>query len=124
MISNNRTILFLIGCIGSRTLLAWLASVVNTRYLYFMGLLSLIPAIGFTIIYIFGLRKTGPEVFGETIWWNNLRPIHAFLYFGFAWYAIHGYRYSAWKWLAFDVIIGLVSFLLYHYGKKMIQFNK
>ena len=26
------------------------------------------------------LRKTGLEVFGDKIWWNNLRPIHGILY--------------------------------------------
>ena len=29
-------------------------------------------------------RKTGKEVFGSKIWWNDLRPVHASLYILFA----------------------------------------
>ena len=61
-----------------------------------------------------GNRKTGPEVFGGKIWWNNLRPIHSLLYFLFAYNAINGNR-NAWQFLLADVIIGLISFLAFHY---------
>jgi len=65
-------------------------------------------------IYLTGTRKTGAEVFGEKIWWNNLRPIHSILYFLFAYNAIIGNKQS-WKYLLVDVIIGLISFLIHHY---------
>jgi hypothetical protein len=61
-----------------------------------------------------GKRKTGPEVFGDKIWWNKLRPVHSLLYFLFAYNAINGNR-NAWKFLLLDVIIGLISFLSFHY---------
>jgi len=76
-----------------------------------MGYLALIPAIGFMIIYLGGYRKTGPEVFGDVIWWNNLRPVHAALYFTFAYLAITGVHQHAWKILALDATIGLVAFV-------------
>jgi hypothetical protein len=61
-----------------------------------------------------GTRKTGQEVFGEKIWWNDLRPLHSLLYFLFAYNAITGNK-NSWVYLLIDVIIGLVSFLIFHY---------
>jgi len=110
---QKRFALFLIGCIGVRSLLAYTAKNVNDTYLKYMGYVALLPAIGFLYIYITGSRKTGAEVFGGKIWWNNLRPLHALLYFLFAYYAINGDR-GAWIFLFIDVCIGLISFLTYH----------
>jgi hypothetical protein len=87
---------------------------ININYLPLLGYLALIPTIGFTYIYITGLRKTGGEVFGDKIWWNDLRPIHALLYGLFAYYAINK-NTNSWQFLLADVIIGLISFLSYHY---------
>ena len=83
----------------------------RSRYL---GYLAILPAIGFLLIFLFGLRKTGQEVFGEKIWWNNLRPVHALLYFLFAYNAINGNK-MAYQFLLIDVIIGLTGFLTFHY---------
>ena len=79
-----------------------------------MGYLALIPAIGFIYIYLTGSRQTGAEVFGSKIWWNNLRPLHALLYLLFAYNAILGIK-TAWIYLLIDVIIGLMSFIIFHY---------
>jgi hypothetical protein len=54
------------------------------------------------------------EVFGDKIWWNNLRPVHGLIYFLFAYNAIKGNPFS-WLYLLVDVIIGLVSFLIFYY---------
>jgi len=78
-----------------------------------MGTLALIPAIGFTIIYLGELRKTGLEVFGDKIWWNNLRPVHALLWFAFAFTAITKKDF-AWMFLALDVLIGFIAFFIHH----------
>ena len=107
-------LMFLIGCIGLRSIFVIIAKYINIKYLKYLGLLALIPAIGFIYIYLTGSRKTGAEVFGKKIWWNNLRPIHSILYFLFAYNAIIGNRES-WIYLLVDVLIGLVSFLLHHY---------
>lgn len=111
---QKRFLLFLIGCIGTRLFLVYLAKTVTTKYLNLLGYLALIPAIGFTYIYLTDSRKTGAEVFGDKIWWNNLRPIHAMLYGIFALSAINGIKYS-WIFLLMDAIFGLISFLWHHY---------
>lgn len=111
---QKRFLLFLIGCIGTRTLFVLLAKNAGTKYLPLLGYLALLPAIGFIYIYLTGSRKTGAEVFGEKIWWNDLRPIHSLLYFLFAYNAIKG-NTDSWVYLLIDVIIGLLSFLIFHY---------
>ena len=111
---QQRMLMFLIGCIGVRSLFVIIAKYVNTQYLKYMGYLALLPAIGFIYIYLTGSRKTGPETFGEKIWWNNLRPIHSMLYFLFAYNAINGNK-QAWIYLLVDVLFGLISFLIHHY---------
>jgi hypothetical protein len=51
---------------------------------------------------------------GEKIWWNDLRPIHSIFYFLFAYNAIIGNK-QAWVYLLADVLLGLISFSIYHY---------
>lgn len=111
---QKRFILFLVGCIGTRSLLVYLAKTTNKTFLMFFGYLALLPAIGFFYLYFTGSRKTGAEVFGDKIWWNNLRPIHALLYSLFAYNAIIG-NTNAWIYLLVDVLFGLTSFLIFHY---------
>ena len=95
-------LLFLIGCIGVRSLFVIIAKYTNTKYLKYLGYLALLPATGFIYIYLTGSRKTGVGVFGEKIWWNHLRPIHSILYFLFAYNAIIGNK-QAWIYLLIDV---------------------
>lgn len=114
---QKRFTLFLIGCIGTRLGLVYTAKNIDIIMLKYMGFLLLMPAIGFLYIYLFGLRKTGPEVFGNKIWWNNLRPVHALLYLLFSYNAINGNR-NAWLYLFIDVMIGLFSFLYYHWDRE------
>ena len=118
---QKRFLLFLFGCIGTRTLLVYLAKNANKTYLRYMGYLAILPAIGFFYLFITDSRKTGPEVFGDKIWWNNLRPIHGLMYALFAYHAINGNDF-AWIYLLIDVIIGLISFLFFHIYNN--SFNK
>jgi len=111
---QKRLLLFIIGCIGTRSLFVILAKKASEQNLKYMGYLALIPAIGFMYIYLTGSRKTGAEVFGEKIWWNDLRPLHACFYFIFSYNAIIGNK-SAWLFLLLDVIVGLLSFISFHY---------
>jgi len=121
---QKRFLLFLIGCIGVRSLFVYIAKNVNSQLLMYMGYLALIPAIGFFYIFFTGTRQTGGEVFGEKIWWNNLRPLHGLLYFLFSYNAITGNK-NAWIYLLIDVIIGVISFLIFHFYngdfKKILQ---
>ena len=120
IITNNmnniqkRFILFLFGCIGTRSLLVYLAKNANKQFLFLMGLGAISISIGFMYFYLSGTRKTGPEVFGDKIWWNDLRPIHALLYALFAFNAITG-NLNAYIYLLVDVIFGLIAFLLHHF---------
>ena len=111
---QKRFLLFLIVCIGTRSLFVYLAKNANNTYLQYMGYLALLPAIGFFYLFLTGSRKTGGEVFGGKIWWDNLRPIHGSLYFLFAYNAINA-NHFAWIYLLVDVIIGLINFLSFHY---------
>jgi hypothetical protein len=111
---HKRILLFLIGCMGARALLVYIAKNTSVDYLPILGYIALIPAIGFIYIYATGARQTGFEVFGGKIWWNNLRPIHAIFYSLFAYNAIHKNKRS-WIYLLYDLLFGLGSFLTHHY---------
>jgi hypothetical protein len=110
---QKRMLLFLIGCMGSRLLLVYIAKNSSPQVLKYLGYLTLLPAIGFMYIFLTGSRQTGVEVFGEKIWWNNVRPLHSLLYFIFSYQAILGNKY-AWVYLMADVIIGFIGFVLHH----------
>jgi hypothetical protein len=115
-----RFFLFLFGCIFIRSLFVIIVKYINKKYLPYLGLLALLPAFGFIIIYLGNYRKTGREVFGGKIWWNNLRPVHGSLYILFSLLAFKKNSY-AWVPLFIDVLIGIISFFIYHYG--IINFN-
>lgn len=110
---RKRILLFVFGCLGARLLLVYIAKTVSKDWLRILGYLALIPAAGFLYIYLTGSRKTGAEVFGDRIWWNSLRPIHAALYLLFAILAIMQYT-CAWKVLLADVILGATVFGIHH----------
>ncbi len=111
---QKRFLLFLLGCIGIRSIFVFIAKNINQDQLPLMGWISIIPAIGFILIFLTKSRQTGPEVFGEKIWWNNLRPVHSLLYGLFAYNAINKNE-NSWIFLLADVLIGLFSFLSHHY---------
>ena len=112
-IEQKRLALFLFGCIGTRLLFVYVAKESGVQVLKYLGYLALLPAIGFMYIFLTGSRKTGAEVFGEKIWWNNLRPLHSLLYFIFSYNAIMGNKQS-WVYLLADVTIGLTAWLVHH----------
>lgn len=97
-----------------RTLFVVIAKNIDIKFLPYLGYIALLIAIGFIYIFLTGSRKTGVEVFGDKIWWNKLRPLHALLYGLFAYNAINK-NPNAWVFLLIDVIIGLISFLIFHY---------
>lgn len=111
----RRIILYLIGCIGTRSTLTYIVKIHPEQYKNILAALLLIPAIGFAYIHINGLRKTGGEVFGADIWWDDLRPIHSFLYLLTA-ILVFLKNNKAHYILALDTIIGLTAFSLYHTG--------
>ena len=114
---QKRLLLFLIGCIGVRTLIAFIARAVPLSILPYMGFAALFPIIGWIYIYLTNSRQTGPEVFGDKIWWNSLRIPHAILYSLFAIFAFQK-NPNAWYFLLVDVILGFVAFITYHFLLK------
>lgn len=111
---KKRISLFLFGCIGTRLLLTYISKIISIEYLPYLGYIAIIPMLGFMYIYLSGSRETGAEVFGDKIWWNDLRPLHSLLYGLFAYNAILKHDY-AWIFLLIDVSVGLISFLTFHY---------
>lgn len=122
-IMENRTkriLLFLFGCMVTRYALAWIAYLYrhNAQFMRIMGLEAILPAVGILSIWLGGYRKTGPEVFGDKIWWNDLRPLHGLLWLVFACMAafnIASTREHAWKILFLDTTIGLMAFIWHHF---------
>ncbi len=112
---QKRFILFLFGCIPTRLLLTYIAKIGTIFIKQILGIISFIIASGFMYIYLTGSRKTGTETGGEPIWWNNIRPVHSILFYIFS-FMIYIKNYSsAWKALFLDTMIGLISFLFFHW---------
>lgn len=110
---TKRILLFLLGCIPVRILLAVFAQ--NDIYAKYIAVLALIIGLGFWFIYLFDLRKTGGETFGNVIWWNSIRPIHGTLYLLAAWFLFNAEYMTGSRILFVDTFIGLVSFLNFHF---------
>lgn len=128
---QKRFAMFLGGCIPVRLLFTILAFMLarkklkilflkrnNINALNILGYLALAPFIGFLVIWGLGLRKTGPETQGQKIYWNSIRPIHAFMYFMFAIFALSSdmkTKKLSYLFLLLDVILGVVIFSIHHY---------
>ena len=106
MEKETRQFLFLFGCIGSRSLLAYLAYKEDHKDL--LTWITTIIGIGLWIVYIFKLRNSGFEAGGK-IWWNHLRPVHGSLYLLFAYMNHTGFIYS-YVILVIDVVIALFAY--------------
>ena len=111
---QKRFMLFIFGCILPRLILTFIVKNLKQKYLQIAGYIGLILGISFLTIYFLNLRKTGIEVFGDKIWWNDIRPIHGILYLIFAYLAINKNK-NAWIILLIDVIFGFVMFINHHY---------
>ena len=112
-----RPILFLGGCMVTRLALSYLAWR-WPNYAQMLAPLALVPAMGWLYIYFVSGRETGAEVFGDKIWWNQLRIPHAMLYMLFALYAHQGQTYS-WVPLLVDALLGLLSWTVYFFSTRV-----
>lgn len=108
------SLLFLYLCIPLRIFLIYLAKN-KQKYLKVMAIFAIFIGCGFTYYYFSGTRTIGPETFGELIWWNDLRIVHAFNFFTFAFLCFFKPN-IAYIPLVIDVIIGFISWLLYRFG--------
>lgn len=123
---QKRFLLFLLGCIPSRLLISYLAFISNKNQILkiILSLFLLSISISFILIYIFKLRDTGLETMGNKIWWNSLRPLHGLLYglsgliILFNLFNKKSNIYSSLI-LLLDTLIGLISFIIFHYTNKL-----
>ena len=109
----KRILLFTFLCIPTRFLFMYLSRKYQNIYGKYFIFVALLFSLAQFYLYINDLRKTGIEVFGADIWWNQLRPVHGVLYLLFSIYMYKDYEY-AYIPLLLDIIIGIVSFTLYH----------
>lgn len=114
MSNQNKLYLFLFGCLGVRTLLALLAYKISPDHLPYLGAFAFLVGVGLIYNFIFNARQVAPESSAQSnkVWWNNFRPLHGVLYLLFAYYAMTKDK-NAYVFLALDVVIALVLFLLY-----------
>ena len=117
MIKINKTLLFLVGCLGVRFGFAFIARHMSSNFLRKASYLAVLPAIGFLYLYLTDSRRVGREAQGR-IWWNKLRPIHAFMYLLFATYAFKKEKF-AWIVLFLDACLGFMFWFL-HYKFEII----
>jgi hypothetical protein len=110
---KRRLVLFLMGCMSARVGLTYVVRHYARAHKNLLTWVLLIPALGFSYIYRNDLRKTGAEVFGGRIWWNNLRPFHALMYFATA-LLVHIDHDSPHYPIALDTFVGLLSFIYHH----------
>lgn len=94
-----------------------------------IGYGSLMPAIGFFIIYFFNLRSVGAEVCLNnssskecTIWWNDYRPLHGVLWGLFAYMLITKTVFNIGKItiepyhiIIIDTLIGFGAYIYKYY---------
>jgi hypothetical protein len=104
-------ILFLFGCFGIRLLFAYIAKIVNVKLLPYLGILGMIPVLGWLYIIFINPRDTSIEAGGK-IWWKSLRKYHVLLYIIFVFLALNKNKKSYIPLLV-DAIFGLIAVVLY-----------
>ena len=77
-----------------------------------ISFIAVFPAIGFLYFYFTDTRRVGREAQGP-IWWNKLRPIHAFMYLLFASYAFKKEKF-AWMVLFVDACLGFLFWFMHY----------
>ncbi len=104
------TLLFTI-CILVRLSFVYLVYNLKGRWLQFSSILGFTIALGFVFMIIID-RKSG--AFGQSVWWENYRYIHALLYLTFGILALRKNKYS-YVPLLIDAILGTFFFINHRY---------
>ena len=123
MISNQRIIAFLFGCILTRSILVYLAYYLqkNKKTLLLNLHISICFLIGLSMILIyFGIGRENADkqlqVWKDddpVLWWNDLRIVHGSLYILFSILTAFGIE-NTWIILLLDTIIGLSAWIIHH----------
>lgn len=106
---NNIILYFFIGCIGARLALTLLAKYINTKYLPYLSIITLLIGLGFLKKFI-TYKNNEKGFFGNKVWWNNYRLIHSFFYLTFSVLAFNKYK-DAYLILLIDTILGVIFFI-------------
>lgn len=103
--------LFLI-CIISRLIISFISFKFqnNKNVMIFLSVIYFILGTGLIYNFLVKTRKVG--AFNNKVWWDNLRPIHSFLFLSFSYLAIYHQEHS-WKPLFLDSIIVSIYYLYY-----------
>ena len=110
---DERKYAFLLGCVITRILLAFIVKTIDPKHLKIVSVLAAGLAIGWIYLYVFKKRQHAFEAGGVT-WWNRYRPIHASIYLLVAYFAYTKQQTKAFYMLLVDVIFGLMVWLHHH----------
>lgn len=123
MISQERILTFLFGCILLRSILVYLAYYFKeNKHQYFLYLLSAVCfLIGLSMVLIYfgiGRESADKQLLGwkdddPVLWWNDLRIIHGFLFILFAILTSLNYN-NTWIILLIDTLIGISAWRIHH----------
>ena len=108
----TRAIVFLVPCLGARVVLAWMGFrySANDPIRLSLSVFAIVAAAGWSTLWWNGWRK---------VWWDDLRPLHAMMYAGFALASLSKKTY-AWTFLAADVALGAAAWF---YFKSHVVFK-
>jgi hypothetical protein len=115
-IKTKRFLMFLIGCMGSRFLLTYVAKTIQPDYLKYISLVTGLIGVSFVYIYFFGSESADKQLEwtgDKKVWWNDLRIVHGSLYLLFTYMALTQNK-QAWLILLVDTLIGLISWTKHH----------
>lgn len=98
-------------CVPLRISLSAMVGKQSGSSLQKIGILALLPAVGFAYQFLEG-NKTN---FGQVVWWNNTRPFHAMMYFLFAYFALKKNK-KAYLILTGDAVFSLLVQLVRNYN--------
>ena len=110
--TQQRILYFLVGCIGTRTIIAISPLYTPSEWLPLLGLFTLSFGVAFLYLFFVNGRLNAPEGGGVT-WWASYRLLHGLLYVAASIYLFKKQR-IAWLPLTMDVLLGLTVFLVEH----------
>tara|TARA_B100000405_G_scaffold87553_1_gene60642 strand:- start:284 stop:658 length:375 start_codon:yes stop_codon:yes gene_type:complete len=113
MESEQRKLLFIVGCVPARILLAFCPLILNEYLLLSVSVILAIIGFSFLTLFYFDLRLSATEGGGQT-WWNKLRQTHGILYVAAGLAIASGKRVATSCILFLDLVIGVVSWLRQH----------